>query len=122
MNGLAEAAGRVHGVPGLVYVAEHSDAPRPEGGGASWGWSWTYATGRPDPVTLAASRAVFRAGVRAGVGTTPHQRNPNDPLQPHLLGDDHLHDFAGAAKDALNARVGVGAADGVLLHVAIASE
>ena len=42
-------------------------------------------------------------------------------LQAHGLGDDRLHDLAGAAVDAVDPVVGVQAGDRVLVHVAVAA-
>src|SRR6185369_4430017 len=42
--------------------------------------------------------------------------------EAHGLRDDDLHDLRRAGEDRLNARVAVGAADGVFLHVAVPAE
>src|SRR5262245_12888974 len=43
-------------------------------------------------------------------------------LETEVLGHDRLHDLRGAAVDRGDPRVGVGAGDGVLAHVAVAAE
>ena len=48
-------------------------------------------------------------------------RRPGKVLQPHVLGDDHLHDLAGAAVDAVDPVVRVQPGDRVLVDVAVAA-
>src|SRR5690606_5631555 len=57
------------------------------------------------------AHAIKRAHAISGSGT----------LQTHVLGDDRLHDLAGAAVDAVDPVVRVQAGDRVLVHVAVAA-
>lgn len=71
------------------------------------GGSGRYGTRR---ITL---RPVPFGGTKRNVIWKP------DLLEPQILGDDRLHDLAGAAVDARDAGVGVQAGDRVLEDVAV---